>query len=106
MRRLGPRPLTFALEAVARDAAPATPLAGVQREWASVVGERIAAEAEPVAERDGVVTVACSSATWAHELELLSADLTRRLNGALGDGGGGPRISRLRFVTRSAPPRA
>ena len=35
------------------------------------MGEAIAREATPLAERDGVITVACGSATWAQELDLL-----------------------------------
>jgi predicted nucleic acid-binding Zn ribbon protein len=62
---------------------PATPLAAVQRVWGDVVGELIAGEAQPVAERRGVVTVSCRSAVWAQELDLLGADLVARLNAAL-----------------------
>jgi hypothetical protein len=36
-----------------------------------------------VGERDGVVEVACRSAVWAHELELMGPDLTARLNTSL-----------------------
>jgi predicted nucleic acid-binding Zn ribbon protein len=43
----------------------------------------VAAEAEPVREREGVVTIACRSATWAQELDLLAPELLSRLNGAL-----------------------
>jgi Dna[CI] antecedent DciA-like protein len=38
-----------------------------------------------VAERDGVVTIACRSATWAQELDLLQLELVERLNGALSE---------------------
>jgi predicted nucleic acid-binding Zn ribbon protein len=38
-----------------------------------------------VAERDGVVTIACRSATWAQELDLLQPELVKRLNGALSE---------------------
>jgi hypothetical protein len=38
-----------------------------------------------VAERDGLVTVACRSATWAQELDLLQTELIERLNGALSE---------------------
>ena len=99
MRRLAPRPFGDAVERVARSVAPSTPLARVQAAWASVAGEAVAREAEPVAERDGVVTIACRSAVWAHELELLGADLRDRLNRAISAPGGGPRVDRLRFVT-------
>jgi predicted nucleic acid-binding Zn ribbon protein len=64
--------------------APATTLARVQGCWAHAVGEAISGEARPVAERDGTVTVACSSSVWAQELELLGPELVDRLNEALG----------------------
>jgi predicted nucleic acid-binding Zn ribbon protein len=52
----------------------------VQLAWPEVAGPAIAAEAAPVAERDGVVTVACRSAVWAQELEMMSPRLLERLN--------------------------
>jgi predicted nucleic acid-binding Zn ribbon protein len=48
-----------------------------------VAGDAVAAEASPVAERDGHVTVACRSATWAQELDLLQSELLQRLNTAV-----------------------
>jgi predicted nucleic acid-binding Zn ribbon protein len=69
--------------ALADRLAPATPLAEVQRVWAQTVGPAIAAQAEPTAERDGVLTVTCSSAVWAQELDLMSGELVPRLNAAL-----------------------
>jgi len=45
----------------------------------------VAGEAEPVAERQGVVTIACRSATWAHELDLLQPELLTRLNEVLAE---------------------
>lgn len=104
MRRAGPRPLAAALSRVAADLAPATTLASVQRCWREVVGEALAAETEPVSERDGTVTVACRSAVWAQELQLLAPDLIERLNGVLRDRGGGPPLRGLRF--RVGRPRA
>jgi predicted nucleic acid-binding Zn ribbon protein len=85
MRRSGPRPLAAALEQLGHQASPPTLLARVQAAWTEVVGPAIAAEAQPVGERSGTVTVACRSAAWASELELLAPDLLERLNGALGD---------------------
>lgn len=102
MRRTAPRPLAAALAPVARRVAPATPLASVQERWAQTLGAAIAREAEPVSERGGVLTVACSSATWAHELELLSPDLVAALNEALDRDGHGRPLRELRLVTRSA----
>ncbi len=83
MRRTAPRPLSLALGQVSEQLAPATTLAAVQSAWPAAVGEAIAAQAQPVAERGGCVTVACRSAVWAQELDLMSADLIERLNHAL-----------------------
>jgi predicted nucleic acid-binding Zn ribbon protein len=83
-----------AIRAARADAEPATPLAAVQAVWSETVGERIAARAWPLRERDGVLTVGCAAATWAQELDLLQAELLPRLNAALG-----PReLTGLRFV--------
>ena len=49
-----------------------------------------------MSEPAGTVGVACSSAVWAQELELLAPDLPERLNAALGGGGGAP-VKALRF---------
>lgn len=83
---------------------PLTPLARVRAAWPGVAGSRVAAQAEPVSEREGVITVACRSAVWAQELDLLSGDLTRRLEAALAGGGDAFSVRGLRFVTRSSPP--
>jgi predicted nucleic acid-binding Zn ribbon protein len=102
MRRRAPRPLALALSGVLDRSEPATALARAQAVWREVAGPGLAPFAEPVSERDGVLTVACESATWAHELELLGPDLLSRVNEALG----GPeevRLKRLRFVVGSAP---
>jgi len=84
MRRLAPRPLALALAEVSEQLAPATALAAVQGAWPAAVGEAIAAQAQPVAERGGRVTIACRSAVWAQELDLMSVDVIERLNQALG----------------------
>src|SRR3954454_22270119 len=97
MRRPGPRPLSNALENVLPDVAPATLLAQVQAAWSEVAGSRMAAAAQPVAERDGVVTVACESGVWAQELDLLAPDLLTRLEGLLG----ARSVGKLRFVVGS-----
>ena len=86
MRRTAPRRLGVALAAVSERLAPATTLARVQARWPDAVGPAIAEEAEPVSERDGLVTIACRSAVWAQELDLLGPDLVARLNRALGEG--------------------
>ncbi len=84
MRRRDPRPLSHAIGALADRLAPQTTLAEVQRVWPSAVGEAIAAQAEPTGERDGVLTVTCSSAVWAQELDLMGPELAERINAALG----------------------
>jgi len=100
VRRRDPRPVSFALDSVTAAIAPATLLAEVQRVWPQVAGERFARAADPVSERDGVVTVACESAVWAQELDLLSERVIEGLNEALGR----PAVRRLR--PQAAPPRS
>lgn len=101
MRRAGPRPLGPALSEVALQVAPATLLARVQAQWREVAGEAISAEATPVAERAGSLTIECGSAVWAGELELLAPELLRRLNEALGQEAG-PALTRLRVRATGA----
>ena len=97
MRRLAPRALSTALENVARDVAPDTLLARVQAAWSGLVGPGLVNVAAPVSERDGTVTVACESAVWAQELELLAPDLLARLEAVLG----GRSVTKFRFVVGS-----
>ena len=85
-RRPGPRALGHALEAVVSAAAPQTLLARVQAVWPEAAGAAVAAQARPVSERAGVVTVECASAVWAQEVELLAPRLLERLREALGEG--------------------
>jgi len=101
-RRRAPRSAAQALREVLETRAPQTLLAAVQSEWSGACGEAVAAEAQPVAERDGVVTVACRSATWAQELDLMQERLLARLNEALGDG----RVKGLKFTADAARFRA
>ena len=83
--RRTPRPLGAALRQARARAEPRTLLAAAQSAWPTAAGARVAAEAEPVAERDGVVTIACRSATWAQELDLLQPELVEEAQrGALG----------------------
>ena len=83
-RRRAPVPLAGAVEALARKLEPQTPLTAVQRVWEGAVGDALAAQAEPVAERGGVVTVVCRSAAWAQDLQLMEAQIVASLNAALG----------------------
>jgi predicted nucleic acid-binding Zn ribbon protein len=93
-RRRAPRPAGDALQAALRQAAPKTRLASVQSVWEEVVGERIAAVAQPISERDGEVTVACSDPVWTQELDLMQEQLQRGLHERLGDAA--PRLLRFR----------
>ena len=97
-RRRAPRSAATALHGVLDSAAPKTLLASVQASWEDACGAAIAAEAQPVAEREGVVTVACRSATWAQELDLMQEGLLGRLNEALGEA----RVEGLRFTADAA----
>jgi predicted nucleic acid-binding Zn ribbon protein len=99
VRRRGPRPLSVALDRLTTQLAPATLLAEVQRAWEPAAGAAFAAECTPDGERAGVVTVACSSAVWAQELDLLSERVVERLNERLGR----PAVKGLRPQPR--PPR-
>ncbi len=91
-RRSSPRPIALALDQIRDRWEPDTLLGEVQRVWAQTVGPAIAAEARPSAERAGVLTVSCSAAVWAQELDLMAATILERLNAGLRDG----RIDRLR----------
>ena len=102
MRRRHPRPVSDALGGLAPTLSPPTLLASVQAVWDSVTGPALAAEAIPVSEKAGVVTVACRSAAWAQELELLAIGLVDRLNAAVASTApGGTRVTGLRFVVGS-----
>lgn len=100
MRRRAPRPISAAIGEALERAEPATLLAAVQRAWPAAVGEAIAREATPVAERSGVVTVACSSSSWAQELDLLGGQILAKIRPEL------PQetpLQGLRFITSDNP---
>jgi predicted nucleic acid-binding Zn ribbon protein len=86
------------LNRLADDLAPETLLGAVQRAWPGAVGELIAAEARPTAERGGVLTISCSASVWAQELDLMGPEIVERLNRLL-EGGS---VTRLRCV--ATPP--
>lgn len=79
---------------VLRDLAPKTPLARAQLHWPAVAGEAVARVSRPVTERDGVITVACSTAAWAQELDLMQTQLLAALRSA----GLGEVVKGLRFT--------
>jgi hypothetical protein len=64
----------------------ALPLASLTAAWPEVVGDAVARRAWPLRiARDGTLHVATSSATWAHELDLLGPEILERLAARLGD---------------------
>jgi predicted nucleic acid-binding Zn ribbon protein len=84
-RRPAPRPAVTAFRLARERAAPRTGLAAIQAAWREAVGEQLAAVAEPVAERDGTLTVECAEAVWAQELDLMQSQLLGRLREQLGE---------------------
>jgi predicted nucleic acid-binding Zn ribbon protein len=98
MKRRGPRPVSEALDGLTAGLAPPTVLAEVQRAWPEAAGA-FAKHAQPYAERDGEVTVACPEAVRAQELDLMSELVLGRLNAALGR----PAVRRLRVQARPLP---
>jgi predicted nucleic acid-binding Zn ribbon protein len=98
-RRRVPRPASEALRLALREAAPKTRLAAVQAVWDEVVGERVAAVAQPVSERGGELIVACADPVWAQELDLMQEQLRRTLREQLGDDA----PSALRFRVKDDP---
>lgn len=92
--RSSPRRLTVALDQIRDELEPESLLGEVQRVWRGAVGPAIAHEAQPTAERGGVVTVSCSASVWAQELDLMAPDILERLNRSLRSG----QVWRLRCV--------
>ncbi len=93
--RRSPRRVGASLGLLQDRLAPESLLGDVQRVWPRAVGSAIAAAAQPVSERGGVLTVACSAAVWAQELELMAPTIVDHLNQLLNDA----EVTRLRCVT-------
>jgi predicted nucleic acid-binding Zn ribbon protein len=68
--------------------------ASVFPQWQDLVGPRIAAVAQPVTLSDGRLIVAVTTSAWLMELNLMKAELMRRLNAGKRAG----RIEQLVFV--------
>lgn len=86
MSRRAPRSAGMAIRELAESLAPATTLGAVQRVWEQAVGAGFAPHARPTAEAGGTLTVTCSSAVWAQELDLMSQPVLARLEELLGPG--------------------
>jgi len=84
-RRRAPRPAGDAFRAALSRAAPKTPLAALQSVWGEVAGERVAAVAQPVSEREGTVMIECADPVWVEELDLMQRQLLDALRKRLGD---------------------
>jgi predicted nucleic acid-binding Zn ribbon protein len=67
--------------------------------WAQLVGEDLAQHAQPVALRDGELTVQASSTAWATQLRLLQRQLLARIAAGAGPGV----VTRLRVQGPAAP---
>ncbi|MGW0042184.1 DUF721 family protein [Rhodococcus sp. NPDC003348] len=67
--------------------------------WPQVVGEDISAHAEPVALRDGVLSVAAESTAWATQLRLMQTQILAKIAAAVGDGV----VTSLRITGPTAP---
>jgi predicted nucleic acid-binding Zn ribbon protein len=84
-RRRAPRPAGEAFRVARERVAPKTGLAAVQAAWEEALGEQLAAEATPISERAGTLTVECTSGVWAQELDLMQEQLLGRLREVLGE---------------------
>ena len=67
--------------------------------WAAVVGEDIAAHANPTALRDGTLHVSAESTAWATQLRLLQTQLLAKIAAAVGNGV----VTQLRITGPTAP---
>ena len=97
-RRRDPAPAAEVLSRFRRrSGAPAAgaALGRITAAWPGVVGAAVAAHSRPMrCTRAGVLSVACSSASWAHELSARREDLLARLVAACPDAG----LTGIRFA--------
>lgn len=68
-------------------------LAQVWHFWDQVVGEAVAANAQPEAFKGGILLVKVTSSVWLHHLQFLKENIVDKLNDALG----GPFIEQIKF---------
>jgi predicted nucleic acid-binding Zn ribbon protein len=67
--------------------------------WAKLVGEDVAEHAQPLALKDGELTVQASSTAWATQLRLLQAQLLTKIAAGVGHGV----VKRMRIQGPTAP---
>ncbi len=84
-RRRAPRRAASAIRAARESAAPKTCLAATQAAWEGALGAPLAARAQPISEREGVLLVECADPGWADELDLMQVALLARLRSELGE---------------------
>lgn len=84
----GPRPLAASLDRLTASfgAPPASVLTAVFGSWPGLVGEGVAAHAQPLSVRRGVLSVAVDDPAWATQLRWLEAELLARLAEVAGPG--------------------
>ena len=67
------------------------------RAWEDIVGERLAAETQPLGLEEGTLIVAASSSGWASQVKFLTAEIARRAGAQLGS----KEVRNVRVVVRS-----
>jgi hypothetical protein len=60
------------------------PVASLASRWVQVVGDRLAAQTEPLALESGVLTVGALDGAWAAQVRFTADEVRRRANEALG----------------------
>lgn len=96
-----PQPLGLATSDLAQARGWSTKVAegSVFGQWRTVVGEQIAAHADPASLRDGVLTIEAESTAWATQLRMVQAQVLAKIAAAVGDGV----VTSLRIVGPAAP---
>ncbi|MFD0810768.1 DciA family protein [Amycolatopsis umgeniensis] len=96
-----PQPLGRLASRIAVDRGWNTRLANGQvfGHWARLVGDEVAEHAQPVALKDGELTVRASSTAWATQLRLLQGQLLTKIAAGVGHGV----VKRMRIQGPTAP---
>ncbi|HVL65097.1 MAG TPA: DUF721 domain-containing protein [Actinomycetota bacterium] len=81
-----PRPIKDVIAPVARrlGVGGAVETSVIWGRWVDLVGDDVAAHAEPTSLRDGVLRVRTDTPVWATEIGYLAAEIRRRVNAAVG----------------------
>ncbi len=72
------------------------PIAELATTWASIVGERLAAETSPLSLEDEVLTIGVSNGPWGAQARFLHEEIRVRADEALGGG----KVRRVQIVVR------